>query len=625
MPGLTGYFMFDDTINIVENAKIAITSLNFETLKQAAFSGESSMLGRPIAVMSFAINYYFSGLNPYYFKLTNIIIHLCNGLLIFLLTNSLLKVHSRFNKVKLKANSIHWMSLTITASWLFHPFNLTSVLYIVQRMTSLAAFFTFASLVCYVYGRQKTIENSSGWFYIAMSVLIFPFFAVMSKENGALLPLFLLLTEISFFRFRANTAIERNILLILFTLVVALPSITLLIYLLSNPNWLIDGYSIRDYNLTERVMTEMRILWFYTRMIIAPSIIEMGMYHDDISISKSILEPISTLYAIIGIVLLSIIGLLSIKRYTIAGFGILLFLIGHSMESTVLALELVHEHRNYIPDYGLLFAIFYYLLYPLSHQQSLNVRSGLAFFLVLLLATITFLRAKEFGDPVNFKIKEVEHHPESIRANIAIAAFYDALPAVSQTEANDFYQRAYNYNVKAAELSPTDTLGLFGLIALDAKRGIKIEDSWINALVGRIKKYPLAPSTSNSIASLEKCVASGSCKLQPDILEDIMQAALQNSSIQDRARIQILFARSDFLFRIRQQPDLAAIEAYRAIAINPNDMDNQITLISMLINMKKTSEAKVQIDTARQFDRYHFYTKELNNLEKLIATHFSKL
>ena len=64
-PGTSGYFLFDDTLNIVDNAGIKIQSLDFPTLRRAALSGDAGMLGRPLSMLSFALNFYVNGLSPY--------------------------------------------------------------------------------------------------------------------------------------------------------------------------------------------------------------------------------------------------------------------------------------------------------------------------------------------------------------------------------------------------------------------------------------------------------------------------------------------------------------------------------------------------------------------------------
>lgn len=620
LPGATGYFLFDDTINIVDNTRIKIQSFDFLSLKQAAFSGDAGVLGRPVSELSFALNYYFNGLNPYYFKLTNIVIHLLNGICVYILTYLILEACRQRDLTGFSQTYVRWVSLAVASAWLLHPLNLTGVLYIVQRMTSLAALFTFLGLIFYVHGRQQLVSGKAGWGWILSGFLLFTPLAALSKENGALLPVFMLLIEIIFFRFQAPSTGIRRKLIALFSISVLLPFFALLIYSVVNPAWLTGGYSLRDFTLTERLMTEARIIWFYMQNILIPNPVQLGMYHDDIPISKSMFEPISTIFASIGILLLVILAVLFRKKQPIAAFGVLFFLIGHSIESSVIALELVHEHRNYLPNYGLLLILFYYLLYPLRHLQSLKARQALAVFFIFMFAGLTFMRATEWGDPVLMKEREVAHHPNSIRANIAMGAFYEVLPPSSQAEADDFYHRAYGYYVKAAELAPSDTLGLFGLITLNLTHKLPVEDSWVSALAGRIESNPFAPSTSNSLAGLVKCMIEGKCASSPHIMEKLIQAALRNPTLHGKAKTQVLFAWSDFLFRVKHDREAATVAAYDAVKAFPSDLDFHITLITMLINMGKSNEARTQIERTRLLDKMQVYTFALNELEGFITT-----
>lgn len=95
LPGLTGHFISDDGVNIRINPFLKIDNLNFYTLWQAASSGGVSPLNRPISMASFAVNHYFFGMNPYYFKAINLAIHLINGMLVFMLVRLLLRLHLR--------------------------------------------------------------------------------------------------------------------------------------------------------------------------------------------------------------------------------------------------------------------------------------------------------------------------------------------------------------------------------------------------------------------------------------------------------------------------------------------------------------------------------------------------
>ena len=78
-PGLHGTFSFDDGPNIVQNNALKIHSWSPDSLWQAALSGDAGPLKRPVAMLSFALNYLTTGLDPYYFKLTNLFIHLLSG------------------------------------------------------------------------------------------------------------------------------------------------------------------------------------------------------------------------------------------------------------------------------------------------------------------------------------------------------------------------------------------------------------------------------------------------------------------------------------------------------------------------------------------------------------------
>jgi hypothetical protein len=139
-PGLNGQFQFDDYPNIVNNQRLHLKSLSLEDISKATLSGNSgSFVQRPISMFSFGLNYYFSKLSPFSYKLTNLVIHILNSLGIYWLSFLLLK--------KAKLTNIFLSSLFIALAWAVHPINLTSVLYVVQRMTSLSAFFVILSMI----------------------------------------------------------------------------------------------------------------------------------------------------------------------------------------------------------------------------------------------------------------------------------------------------------------------------------------------------------------------------------------------------------------------------------------------------------------------------------------------
>ena len=153
-PGLEGPFVLDDHPNIVDNRLIAV-----DQLRDAAFSlGNRPYPHRGLARLSFALNYYFAGgeFDRFAFKATNVAIHVLNGLLVYWLSVLLLRRYA--GGVRPASADAGWsamqsyLPLVVAALWLLHPIQLTSVLYVVQRMTSMAAFFVLLGLVVFVSG-----------------------------------------------------------------------------------------------------------------------------------------------------------------------------------------------------------------------------------------------------------------------------------------------------------------------------------------------------------------------------------------------------------------------------------------------------------------------------------------
>ena len=150
IPGLTGDFVFDDAGNLLINDHLRIEHLDFSSLRAAAFSGDAGPLRRPISMLSFALNYYFTGFNPFYFKLVNLGIHLLNGVSLYLFISLLLRALPKAIDDAAASARHRFLAVSVTAAWLLHPLALTSVLYVVQRMNSLSVLFRGAEQASHI-------------------------------------------------------------------------------------------------------------------------------------------------------------------------------------------------------------------------------------------------------------------------------------------------------------------------------------------------------------------------------------------------------------------------------------------------------------------------------------------
>ncbi|MFA5241342.1 MAG: pilus assembly protein PilF [Sulfuricella sp.] len=540
LPGLTGHFIFDDGINIRINPFLQIDNLGVSTLWQAASSGGTSPLSRPISMASFAVNYYFFGMNPYYFKAVNLAIHLVNGILVFILARLLLGLYLRI-RGEAADNAASWIGLAVAAIWLLHPFNLTGVLYVVQRMTSLAALFTLAGLVLYLYGRQILLNgNRSGFFAIAAALFVFTPLAALCKESGALLPLLILVTEATLLRWSAPDRSSHRMLVVIVGLSVVVPLLLGLLYALKAPELILGGYVWRDFSLAERLMTEARVLWFYLHMIVLPNMGEMGLQHDDILISRGLLSPWTTLPAMAGLLLLAAGAFAMRNKQPLVTFGIMFFFVGHAMESTIIPLELAFEHRNYLPMLGILLPLAYYALNPRLHLPSARVRRATFLLLLILFAGLTATRAQQWGDTFMMRLLEVERHPRSVRAQIDLATLYKNLPPTSREDEIDLYNKALFHFQQAADNAPSNIAGLINILVLNAGRKLPVDEIFIETLEQRLATVPFGPPNKNTLIGVVRDIASGHVVVNAEIVDRLYRATMSNPLLTGDHRNQII-------------------------------------------------------------------------------------
>ncbi len=540
LPGLTGHFISDDGINIRINPFLKIDRLDFSALWQAASSGGASPLSRPISMASFAVNHYFFGMSPYYFKAINLAIHLVNGILIFMLVRLLLGLHLRIRGAA-GDNAASWIGLAVAAIWLLHPFNLTGVLYVVQRMTSLAALFTLAGLALYLYGRKKLLDgNRSGFFAIGASLFVATPLAALCKENGVLLPLLILVTEATLLRWNTPDRSTRRMLVVIVGLSAVVPLLLGLFYVLKTPDLILGGYVWRDFSLTERLMTEARVLWFYLHMIVLPSMSEMGLHHDDILISRGLLSPWTTLPAMAGLFLLAVGAFVLRNKQPLITFGIVFFFVGHSMESTIIPLELAFEHRNYLPMLGILLPLTYYALNPRLHLPSVRVRRAAFLLLAILFAGLTATRAQQWGDTHMMRMLEAERHPRSVRAHTDLATLYKHLPPTSQEDEINLYNKAIFHFQQAADNEPSSIAGLINILAMNAGRGLPVDEMLLETLEQRLATVPFGPPNKNTLIGAVRDITSGYLIVNAEIVDRLYRATMSNPLLTGSHKSQIV-------------------------------------------------------------------------------------
>jgi tetratricopeptide (TPR) repeat protein len=622
--GLKGGFLFDDTINITENPKILIQSLNWNQLRQATFSFASGgLLDRPISMLSLGINHALTGLDPFYFKLTNLAIHWLCGVGLWWLTRLLLIAYRLCHRAELTDREIEWLSIAVAAAWLLHPFNLTSVLYIVQRMASLAAMFMIFGLALYTWGRLRQLGGQRGAALMVIGLVVFGGLATFSKENGILLPILIFLVEWLIFGFQARDAQTRHFVIGFNVVTAVIPSLLALGVLVAQFDWLMKIYETRDFTLSERLLTQARVLWFYINMILLPDPTRMGLYHDDIILSKGWWDPVTTLPAVLGVITLLVGAVAMRRRAPLLTFGVLFFFAGHILESTILPLEIAHEHRNYLPAYGLLLLAIYYLGHRRVRER-LSLRTQAAFVVVLILALSagTAVRASYWASDVDLALVEVRHHPHSARTNMqAGRIFFNLADHGIEPERN--FQRARQHFESARQLDDYNLSGSFALLILDDRQQRPVDTHLLEGLAGKLAGLPLSSASINALIHLSRCQSDGPCKFSPEVFNRLFQAILQNPTLRGRPRAQVLAELTQFAIS-QNALGIALYLTHQALQIAPDDPQILLNHAHLLIHHGELDAARQIIAQARVLDRDAFLATRIRQQEELLEQTVAK-
>ena len=609
-PGLSGSFFFDDENNIVNNDALQISDISLSSLVAASKSGIASPLGRPVSLLSFALNYHFSGFSPFAFKATNLVIHCLNGLLVFFIALYLI----RATRQKLIAGDSQLLAGFVAAAWLLHPIQLTSVLYVVQRMASLSALFLFAAVFLHIMARQREKPDYTGIALLILAWAVLWPLSILSKESGILFPGFIAAYEL-IIRRHTHGRLDRLGTFIFVLTGVAIASAG--IYLLTPyANWLWQGYDLRPFTLYERLLTEARVIWMYLGLIFLPHQEAFALYHDDLRISSSLLSPWTTLPALIGLGGLAGVAWWARIRVPLLAFAIAWFLIGHSLESTVLPLEIAHEHRNYVALFGILFLPI--AAWPNTNNYSGNWRTASIAVLIAALAYFalnTALRAHQYGDEVRRTQIEAMYHPASARtqfeAGLTLARGLESEPKNSFT-----YSFAKKHFERAGTLDPTFKSSWLGLIQLNCLSGRPVEKTWVDELAKRLQQTPFGPADRNLFFNLkEMAIAHKTCLERKDI-QRVFSAAFSNPTVSSSVLAILHSWHADYLLLRENDIPSAKKELAESLRLVPSNTSNQFKWAQLILLEGHKAEA---IQLLKNLNSAPMSPKEKKASAKLLA------
>ena len=396
---------FDDGTNIRDNRHIRLSKLTWKGISGAAF--ESPLSNRPVANVSFALNYYFHQYQVLGYHLVNIILHITTGILLYFFIGATLKLPS----VRSMDDPVGWVPFFAAFIWLVHPLQTQSVTYIVQRMNSMAACFYVLAFLLYVKARLSRAGVTKWVLFTGCGLSAI--MALGSKETTATLPFFIFLYEWYFFQELSGAWLKRHAKhLAVILLVLALLA---LLYLGTDPlEKVLAGYGHRDFNMVQRGLTQFRVVLFYLALIIFPFPARLNLVHD-FPLSHSLTDPVTTLLSM-GFVLGALcVAVFLAKKERLLSFCILWFLGNLVIESSVIGLELVFEHRTYLPSM-LMILLFVVILYRGIPSRRLGIVTLCA--MTIIFSVWTYDRNSVWRDDVTLWKDCVIKSPGKPRAHL---------------------------------------------------------------------------------------------------------------------------------------------------------------------------------------------------------------
>lgn len=448
---LSAPMVLDDIRTIVDNPAVQ---------DPANFTQPSALAKpRPLTDLTFALNYTLDGTNPDGYRLVNIFIHILNSFLVYLLIlfalSTIKPPSANSSKSKRMAGNVWGLRCAALAGALFfalHPLQTMAVTYIAQRYTSLAAFFALACIGFYILARQRFKHVSpagpAAWIFFALAILS-AVLAFLSKQNTAMLPGLILLTEISLF---SRTRINRSNLILLLVIFCGLFGF----FVLYNSG-VATGFTgfgefwdnfwrrlaeTREVSRWDYLCTQFGVVARYLIMTVFPAGQNIDHLHPFVSGFWDGLTPV---YFLVLLMLLSF-ALFSVRKRPLITLSIIWIFVSLSVESSIIPIrDAMFEQRMYLPMFGAALLFSYLVYLAAARVRPVLIVYTAAALIVIVMAWATTQRNELWQDPVALWTDSVEKQPGNDRA-------WNNLAQAEMEKEN--FETAHEYLLKALEINP---------------------------------------------------------------------------------------------------------------------------------------------------------------------------
>jgi tetratricopeptide (TPR) repeat protein len=340
---------------------------------------------------------------------TNVFLHLLNGLLVFVILR-------------------RWFEIPLAgfgaALFLFHPLQTEAVAYVASRSDVLSTLFAYGALAFYLRRRQGIGFGGAALVIALLGA------AVLTKEQTAVLPVLLILAD-----YFSGDGIAKNWRL---HGPVALAGVAGVAWVLRALQYAgkSAGFAVEGMKWYEYFFTQCRVIWRYLGLAVLP----LGQNADtDFPISRSLADH-GAIVGLAGLAAASVAAWIYRKRFPAAALGWFLFLTSIAPTSSFVPIaDVVAERRMYFPFLGI-------LLIAAEGARRVKIPVAAMAAMVAVCAGLTWSRAAVWGDPIELWKDTVTKSPNKARPHFQLAYAYYAAeqygPSLAEFERTAQLQKA---------------------------------------------------------------------------------------------------------------------------------------------------------------------------------------
>ena len=556
-------FVYDDKSVIVENELVKdihnipliFTTSYWEGYHWEGVEKNEQSLYRPLVIFSYALNYLINDLNPFGYHLINLLIHIINSILTFLICLYLFE-------------SWRWVSsLVVSLIFATHPIHTEAVTSVVGRAELLC--FCFFILALWLYTKARLIKSSYPSLFYLLSLGGY-FLALLSKESAiTLLGVVILIDWLYRYQGKIKVMLDNGLNevkrsysgFLLVTLIYFILRFLILENLINPGSVTMLDNPLIAASSWQRIATAIKIVGNYLALLLFPIRLSADYSFNQIPVSTTFFAP-GLLCSLFLIVITSGLAFWCSRRVRIISFSIFFFFITVSITSNLLIIigTIMAERLLYIPSLG--FCIFMVALGQKSLAGVLQKRhifhsySLLIIIITLLIISLyairTWIRNEDWRDEAHLFSGVVRNASESARGHNQMAAVYfqNGNYAMALKEAKRAVEIHPDYKEAHYCLGTTyNKIGNYDKAIIELTRAIRIHPRYPSALLNLGISYHYLKQYDKAIKTYKHLIS-----IRPDYAE-----AYNNLGISYYFKGAVEEATRAYLHALKLKPDYAEV------------------------------------------------------------------